>query len=73
MKQPIKNAVPRGARWTKINRRIVSPEVLEIVSERFDEHPDHVVVKRVITKEQIQELAYWTRYVRGKMARVPLR
>ncbi|GLI81419.1 hypothetical protein PoHVEF18_009800 [Penicillium ochrochloron] len=66
---PLKNTdlkgVPPGARWTKIDRRLVSPAALEAGNERFEEETDYVVVLRVLQKEEIQEYALRTTELRG--------
>ncbi|KAH8880759.1 hypothetical protein GQ53DRAFT_736224 [Thozetella sp. PMI_491] len=49
-----KAAVPTGARWTKINRRLVNPEALTIGKERFEVRDDFVIVLRVLSKEEIE-------------------
>ncbi|KAJ5708305.1 hypothetical protein N7488_008106 [Penicillium malachiteum] len=56
--------IPSGARWTKINRRLVSPAALEAGKERFEERSDHVIVLRVLSKEEIEEYALRTRDLR---------
>ncbi|KAF2811172.1 uncharacterized protein BDZ99DRAFT_570424 [Mytilinidion resinicola] len=56
--------IPAGARWTKIDRRLVNPEALEQAKERFEERIDSVVVLRVLTKEEIQALATRTEQIR---------
>lgn len=58
--------VPSGARWTKINRSMVNPEALEEAQERFEERQEHVIVLRVLTKEDIQKFADRTKEIRGK-------
>jgi hypothetical protein len=58
--------VPSGARWTKINRKIVNPEALEIGKERFELRDDFVIVLRVLSKEEIQTYANATQVLRGK-------
>ncbi|EMC94207.1 hypothetical protein BAUCODRAFT_158802 [Baudoinia panamericana UAMH 10762] len=67
---PLKDAtakgIPPGARWTKIDRKLVNPEALEEAKERFEERLDCVIVLRVLTKEDIQKLADRTREIRGK-------
>ena len=60
------SGIPPGARWTKIDRRLVNPEALEDAKERFEERLDCVIVLRVLTKEEIQKLADRTRELRGK-------
>ncbi|KAH8693008.1 hypothetical protein BGW36DRAFT_410173 [Talaromyces proteolyticus] len=65
---PLKDAnlkgIPPGARWTKIDRRLVSPEALDMGHERYEERPDFVVVLRVLTKEEIQAYAAKTMEIR---------
>ncbi|KAF2471434.1 uncharacterized protein BDR25DRAFT_314007 [Lindgomyces ingoldianus] len=53
--------IPPGARWTKIDRRFVSPEALKQVKERFEVRQDCVVVLRVLTHDETQTLADRTR------------
>lgn len=57
---------PAGARWTKINRKIVNPEALTIGKERFEVRDDFVIVLRVLSKEEIQAYAAATQVLRGK-------
>jgi hypothetical protein len=56
--------VPVGARWTRIDRRLVNPEALEQAKERFEERMDCVIVLRVLTLEEVQELANQTKKIR---------
>ncbi|KAJ6015527.1 hypothetical protein N7540_010118 [Penicillium herquei] len=56
--------IPPGARWTKINRRLVSSAVLEAGREQFEEHSDHIIVFRVLSKEEIEEYALRTQELR---------
>ncbi|KAK6062727.1 hypothetical protein SCUP515_13088 [Seiridium cupressi] len=60
-----KKDIPPGARWTKINRKTVSPEVLTIGRERFEERDDFVIVLRVLSKEEIQTYATATAQLQG--------
>ncbi|KAL9055234.1 MAG: hypothetical protein Q9206_003219 [Seirophora lacunosa] len=57
-------AIPEGARWTEISRRLVSLEALELGRERFEEKQDYFVVLRVLTKEEIQQYAIFTQKLR---------
>ncbi|KAM7209649.1 hypothetical protein V8F20_000052 [Naviculisporaceae sp. PSN 640] len=57
--------VPSGARWTKINRKLVNPEALTIGKERFEVRDDFVIVLRVLSKEEIQAYADATQVLRG--------
>lgn len=61
-----KKDVPQGARWTKINRRMVNPEALTIGKERFEVRDEFVIVLRVLSKEEIQAYATATAQIRGK-------
>ena len=58
--------IPVGARWTRIDRRLVNPEALEEAKERFEERMDCVIVLRVLTKQEIQKLADRTRKIRER-------
>nr|POF07182.1 isoform 2 of nipped-b-like protein b [Quercus suber] len=60
-----KKGIPPGARWTKIDRRLVNPESLNEAKERFEERLDCVIVLRVLTKEEIQKLADRTTELRA--------
>lgn len=60
--------VPPGARWTKINRKVVNPEALTIGKERFEERDDFVIVLRVLSKEEIQAYAAATQVLRGMLS-----
>lgn len=52
-------------RWTKIARRLVSPEALEAGKERFEARDDVVIVLRVLTREEVQSYAEATQKIRG--------
>ncbi|RDW94785.1 hypothetical protein BP5796_00548 [Coleophoma crateriformis] len=51
------NEIPPDAKWTKIKRTLVSPEVLVQDHRRYEAHPDFVAVLGVLTYEQIQDYA----------------
>lgn len=61
--------VPPGARWTKINRKIVNPEALTVGKERFEVREDFVIVLRVLSKEEIQAYAAATQVLRERRRR----
>jgi hypothetical protein len=65
LKDAHKKGIPPGARWTKIDRRLVNPAALEAGNERYEERPDYVIVLRVLTKEEIQGYAVKTQEIRG--------
>ncbi|KAJ6164776.1 hypothetical protein N7470_003448 [Penicillium chermesinum] len=68
---PLKDAkldgIPSGARWTRIDRKLVSPEVLEMGNERFEVTPSSVIVLRVLTKQEVQRYAALTHRMQGKL------
>ena len=66
LKEAGKEGVPPNARWTKINRKIVNPAALIASNERFEEREDHVIVLRVLSREEIEKLAEKTLEIRGK-------
>lgn len=66
LKDNVQKGIPPNARWTKIDRKRVNPEALEEGNERFVERPDHVIVLRVLTKEDIEEYAKKTQEIREK-------
>jgi hypothetical protein len=68
LKDAQKKGIPTGARWTKIDRRLVNPAALESAHERFEERPEYVIVLRVLTKEEIQAFAVKTQEIRGEYA-----
>lgn len=73
LKDAHKKGIPPGARWTKIDRRLVNPEALEAGQERFEKRPDCVIVLRVLPKEEIQAYALKTQEIRGKASSIPHR
>ncbi|KNG87755.1 hypothetical protein ANOM_004442 [Aspergillus nomiae NRRL 13137] len=64
LKDAHKKGIPPGARWTKIDRRLVNPAALEAGRERFEERSDYVIVLRVLSKEEIQAYAVRTQEIR---------
>lgn len=66
LKDAGKKGIPPGARWTKIDRRLVNPEALEAGNERYEERPDYVIVLRVLSKDEIEKYAEVTQALRGK-------
>ncbi|KAG7004548.1 hypothetical protein G7Y79_00024g054980 [Physcia stellaris] len=59
------HGVPEGARWTRIDRRLVNPESLELGNERYVERTDCVIVLRVLSKDEIEQFALKTQEIRG--------
>ena len=61
-----KKDVPPNARWTKIDRRLVNPEALEQDGVRFNEFVDHVIVLKVMDREEIEKYTQKTAEIREK-------
>ena len=61
-----KKDVPPNARWTKIDRRLVNPEALEQDGIRFNEFVDHVIVLKVMDREEIEKYTKKTAEIREK-------
>ena len=57
---------PAGSKWTKISRRVVSPEALEIGEENFAFSGDFVLVLRVLSRDEIESYALATRVLRER-------
>ncbi len=49
--------IPLDATWTKVDRKLVSPEVLEQAGVRYEARPSFVAVLGILTREQIEEFA----------------
>lgn len=64
-----KRGVPPGARWTKIDRKLVDPEALEQGGERFEDRGDYVIVLRVLTREEVELYATRTQEIRDMQSR----
>lgn len=61
-----KKGIPADARWTRINRRLVNPEALEQEGVRFEEFPDHVIVLKVLSQEEIARYTQRTHEIRER-------
>ncbi|KAI9755688.1 MAG: hypothetical protein M4579_004186 [Chaenotheca gracillima] len=60
------NSIPAKAKWTKIARKLVSPAALEEGNERFEVRDDHVVVLRVLKREDIEAYAARSQQIRDR-------
>ncbi|EGC47226.1 conserved hypothetical protein [Histoplasma capsulatum var. duboisii H88] len=63
LKDTTKKGIPKGARWTKVDRKLVTPAALE--GERYEERPDYIIVLRVLTLEEIEEFAKKSSQIRA--------
>lgn len=61
--------IPLEAKWTRIKRSLVSPEVLTRAGVRFEARPEFVAILGVLTKEQIAEYARQSADVRARRGR----
>ena len=61
-----KKGIPPEARWTRINRRLVNPEALDMEGIRFEEFPDHVIVLKVLSPEEISRFTKMTHEIRER-------
>lgn len=68
--------IPKDAKWTKIDRKLVNPQALEEKGVRFEERLDCVIVLSVLTRDEISAFAKRTEEIRGKheciQARLPI-
>jgi hypothetical protein len=60
------DGIPPDARWTKISRKLVNPEALDLGKERYEAREDFVIILRVLTKDEVQNYAELTQSIRGK-------
>lgn len=61
--------IPIEAKWTRIKRSLVSPEVLDKAGMRYEARPDFVAVLGVLSREDIADLARKTVEVRATRGR----
>jgi hypothetical protein len=66
LKDAKKDGVPPSARWTKISRKLVNPEALELGKERYEAREDFVIVLRVLSRDEVQTYAEVTERIRSK-------
>jgi hypothetical protein len=59
------HGIPPNARWTKIYRKLVNPEVLDARKERFEAREAFIIILRVLTREEVQGYAEVTWRIRG--------
>ncbi|KAH6674775.1 putative major royal jelly protein 5 [Halenospora varia] len=65
LKDAKKDGVPPDARWTKISRKLVNPEALELGKERYEARDDFVIVLRVLSRDEVQGYAEVTQKLRA--------
>lgn len=61
--------IPLEAKWTRIKRALVSPEVLDRAGLRYEARPEFVAVLGVLSKEEIAHLAHKSADVRASRTR----
>ena len=52
--------VPADARWTKLDRKLVSPEALATGNDQYEVRKDHILVFRPLKKQEIERYANLT-------------
>ncbi|KAI0103829.1 hypothetical protein GGR51DRAFT_243619 [Nemania sp. FL0031] len=62
--------IPLDAKWTRIRRSLVSPEVLAREGLRYEARPDFVAILGELKKEEISDLASKSQEVRNERQRV---
>lgn len=65
------NEIPITAEWTKINRNLVSPEVLARAGVRYEARPTYVAVLGRLTRNDIAEFARQSAAARAARQNVP--
>lgn len=63
------NEISPDARWTRINRALVSPEVLQQDKRRYEARPDFVAVLGVLSRAEIESLAARSQALRAARGR----
>jgi len=63
------NEIPSDAKWTKMARRLVSPEVLAQDRRRYEARPDFVAVLGVLSRDVIEEYAVRSQVLRAARSR----
>lgn len=66
LKDSKQDIIPPNARWTKISRKLVAPEVLELGKERFEVRDEFLIVLRILSRDQVQKYAESTHRMRSK-------
>ncbi|QSZ35449.1 hypothetical protein DSL72_008319 [Monilinia vaccinii-corymbosi] len=51
------NEISPDAKWTKVKRSLISPEVLNQDGRRYEARPEFVAILGILTKEEIQDYA----------------
>jgi len=61
---PYGNHIPSDAKWTRIKRSLVSPEVLDQDGRRYEARPDFVAILGVLSRQEIEEYAARSQAIR---------
>jgi len=66
-KEEIKSVgAPLATQWTRLDRRHVDVKVLDEAQERYEERDAHIIVLRMLSKDEIQALADRTQELRAE-------
>ncbi|CCE27503.1 uncharacterized protein CPUR_00977 [Claviceps purpurea 20.1] len=63
--------IPMDAPWTKVNRSLVSPEVLERAGVRYEARPEYVAILGRLSREQLAEYARQSAHCRAARSSYP--
>lgn len=63
------NEIPSDAKWTKMARRLVSPEVLDQDRRRYEARPDFVAVLGILSRDEIEDYAVRSQILRAARSR----
>ncbi|TVY92753.1 hypothetical protein LAWI1_G002435 [Lachnellula willkommii] len=63
------NEIPSDAKWTKMARRLVSPEVLDQDRRRYEARPDFVAVLGILSRDEIEDYAVRSQALRAARSR----
>ena len=63
------NEIPSDAKWTKIARRLVSPEVLDQDRRRYEARPGFVAVLGLLNRDEIEDYAVRSQALRAVRSR----
>lgn len=63
------NEIPSDAKWTKIARRLISPEVLDQDRRRYEARPDFVAVLGLLSRDEIKDYAVRSQVLRASRSR----
>ncbi|KAF6807668.1 hypothetical protein CSOJ01_08032 [Colletotrichum sojae] len=61
--------IPLDAKWTRIRRALISPEILERAGVRYEARPDYVAILGILSREEITHFARLSAEARAARSR----